>query len=274
MDLKGKVAVITGGASGIGSATCLELAQEEDVKAVAVVDFSENLEPFCDDGNDRLRRKVLIPFRGDVVDSTFREHVFSEMEQRFGPVSLCVPAAGITRDRLAVKVHQTNGSVLPNIYSETDFRRVMDVDLIAPIYWAMRTVGSVAIDRARRKLKEWHPDEKVQGAIVLIGSVSSSGNRGQISYATAKAGLEGAQATLATEAIYYGVRCAIIHPGFTDTPMVRALGEELIQKHVLPNTQLRRLIRPIEIAEAIVFMLRNSAVSGSLWADAGWHPQA
>jgi NAD(P)-dependent dehydrogenase (short-subunit alcohol dehydrogenase family) len=109
---------------------------------------------------------------------------------------------------------------------------------------------------------------------VLIGSVSSSGNRGQISYATAKRGLEGAQATLAKEAIYYGVRCAIIHPGFTDTPMVRAMGEDLIRERVLPNTQLRRLIRPIEIAEAIVFMLRNSAVSGTLWADAGWHPQA
>jgi 3-oxoacyl-[acyl-carrier protein] reductase len=138
----------------------------------------------------------------------------------------------------------------------------------------MRTVGSVAVDRSKRKLKEWHPDEKMQGAIVLIGSVSSSGNRGQISYATAKAGLEGAQATLSKEAIYYGVRCAIIHPGFTDTPMVRAMGEDLIRDRVLPNTQLRRLIRPDEIAEAIVFMLRNSAVSGSLWADAGWHPQA
>jgi hypothetical protein len=43
---------------------------------------------------------------------------------------------------------------------------------------------------------------------------------------------------------------------------------------VLPNTQLRRLIRPNEIASAIVFMLQNSAVSGSLWADAGWHPRA
>ena len=52
------------------------------------------------------------------------------------------------------------------------------------------------------------------------------------------------------------------------------MGEELIRDRVLPNTQLRRLIRPVEIAEAIVFMLRNSAVSGSLWADAGWHPQA
>ncbi len=273
MNLKGRAAIITGGASGIGSATCLQLAGEE-VKAVGVVDVTETLDGFCAEANRKIGREVLYPFRGDVVDSAFRERVFTEMEQRFGPVSLCVPAAGITRDRLAVKVHRNNGSTLPNIYSETDFRRVLDIDLVAPIYWAMRTVGSIAVDRSQRGLKEWQPDESMQGAIILIGSVSSTGNRGQISYATAKAGLEGAQATLAKEAIFYGVRCAIIHPGFTDTPMVRSLGDELIRSQVLPYTQLRRLIRPDEIAGAIIFMLKNSAVSGSLWADAGWHPQA
>ncbi|HYY15908.1 MAG TPA: SDR family oxidoreductase [Gammaproteobacteria bacterium] len=95
---------------------------------------------------------------------------------------------------------------------------------------------------------------------------------GQIAYSAAKAGLEGAADTLMIEAIYHGVRCGVIHPGFTDTPMVRALGEEYIQEHVLPQTQLRRLIRPEEIADAICFMISNSAVSGEFWADAGWHP--
>ena len=273
MELKGKVAIITGGASGIGSATCLKLA-EEQVKAIGVVDQMDEVEVICREANHQAGRDLFIPFRGDVVDSSFRERVFAEMEQRVGVVSLCVPAAGITRDRLCVKVHQNNGWVTPSIYSETDFRRVVDVDLVAPIYWGMRTVGSVAVDRAKRGLKEWSPEESVQGAIILIGSISSSGNRGQISYATAKAGLAGAQGTLSKEAIYYGVRCAIIHPGFTDTPMVRALGEKMIQEQVLPNTQLRRLIRPNEIAGAIVFMLKNSAVSGTLWTDAGWHPRA
>ena len=74
--------------------------------------------------------------------------------------------------------------------------------------------------------------------------------------------------------MFHGVRCAIIHPGFTDTAMVRALGEEYIAEHVLPQTQLRRLIMPEEIADAICFMIRNSTVSGELWADAGWHPAA
>ena len=51
-------------------------------------------------------------------------------------------------------------------------------------------------------------------------------------------------ATLMMESVYYGIRCGVIHPGYTDTPMVRALGEELINERIIPHTQLRRLIRP------------------------------
>ena len=86
--------------------------------------------------------------------------------------------------------------------------------------------------------------------------------------------MEGAAATLMKEAVFHGVRCGVIHPGYTDTPMVRALGEEYIEKNILPYTQLRRLIKPEEIANAICFMISNSAFSGELWADAGWHPSA
>ena len=116
------------------------------------------------------------------------------------------------------------------------------------------------------------PEEGTQGVVVFIGSVSSQGNKGQLSYAATKGGLEAAAATLVKESIYHGVRCAVLHPGFTDTPMVRALGEEYINSQVIPATQIGRLIRPEEIADAISFLIRNSAVSGQLWADAGWHP--
>lgn len=95
-----------------------------------------------------------------------------------------------------------------------------------------------------------------------------------MSYASTKAGLCGAQSTLAKEGIYYGIRCGIVHPGFTDTPMVQAMDEKIIREAVLPNTQLRRLLRPEEIADAICFLIRNSAVSGAVWADAGWHAPA
>jgi NAD(P)-dependent dehydrogenase (short-subunit alcohol dehydrogenase family) len=271
LDLSTKVAVVTGGAGGIGRATAIQLALE-GAKAVGVVDFSESVEAFVRDANQRLKREVMVAFRGDVTDSAFRKSTFRTLEQKFGPVSFCIPAAGITRDKLAVKVNKETGDA--EIYSEGDFHRVVEVDLTAPIYWAMETIASVARDRSKRGLKRWEPSEGVQGAVIFIGSVSSTGNRGQISYATCKAGLMGAQATLAAEAVFYGVRSAIIHPGYTDTPMVRTLGEDFIEKAIIPQTQLRRLILPEEIAHAICFMIRNSAVSGELWADAGWHPTA
>jgi NAD(P)-dependent dehydrogenase (short-subunit alcohol dehydrogenase family) len=194
------------------------------------------------------------------------------MAQQHGPVNICVPAAGITRDSLAVKMDRQAGRI--TIYPVDQFRQVLEVNLVAPVYWALEMVAGIAERRAKQGLKRWEPTEALQGMVVFIGSVSSLGNKGQIAYAATKAGLEGAAATLMMEAVFHGVRCAVIHPGFTDTPMVRALGEDYIREHIIPQTQLRRLIQPEEIADAICFMISNAAVSGSLWADAGWHPAA
>lgn len=271
MELKNKVAVVTGGASGIGLATCEKLVADE-LKAVAIVDRSAAVQDVCSQINERVGREAVLPFSGDVTDADFRSSVFAELKSRFGVVHLCVPAAGITLDRLAVRIDKDSGAT--ELYPLEDFRKVMEVNLLAPIYWALETVATMAADRKRRGLGRWEPEERVQGSIVLIGSVSSAGNRGQISYATAKAGLEGAQATLAKEAIFHGVRCNIIHPGYTDTPMVRVLGEEFIRDYILPQTQLRRLLQAEEVAEGIYFLLRSAAASGSLWIDAGWHPVA
>jgi NAD(P)-dependent dehydrogenase (short-subunit alcohol dehydrogenase family) len=171
-----------------------------------------------------------------------------------------------------VKVDKQTNKVV--VYPLEMFRQVLEVNLVAPVYWALEMLAGIAEERRRQGLKRWEPHEPLQGAAVFIGSVSSLGNKGQIAYAATKAGLEGAAATLMMEAVYHGVRCGIIHPGYTDTPMVRALGEDFIRERIIPQTQLRRLIKPEEIADAICFMIQNAAVSGSLWADAGWHPSA
>jgi NAD(P)-dependent dehydrogenase (short-subunit alcohol dehydrogenase family) len=271
MDISGKVAVITGAASGIGRAVAGELARR-NVRALALVDIGENINTIVDEVNAAAGRRVAYAFRGDTTDDAFRASVFDSISSQFDTVTMCVPAAGITRDDLAVRVDKETGKA--RIYPVERFKQVIDVNLVAPVYWALEMIGRIAENRAAAGLKRWHPSEGMQGAIVFIGSVSSQGNRGQISYASTKAGLEGAAATIMKEAVFYGVRCGLIHPGFTDTPMVRALGEDYINKHILPFTQLSRLIRPDEIADAICFMLVNSAVSGELWADAGWHAPA
>jgi NAD(P)-dependent dehydrogenase (short-subunit alcohol dehydrogenase family) len=272
MKIEGKVAVVTGAASGIGEAVARELACRA-VRAVILVDRSPNALQVARSINEEAGRPVAEAMVGDAADAEFRTRVYDQTAARHGVVNICVPAAGITRDALAVKIDKETGR--PVVYPLQTFREVTEVNLIAPVYWALEMVARIALERRRRGLGRWEPvEEKLWGTVVFLGSVSSQGNKGQIAYATSKAGLEGAASTLTKEAIFHGVRCCVIHPGFTDTPMVRALGEEFINKNVLPYTQLRRLIRPAEIADAICFLIANSAVSGELWADAGWHPSA
>lgn len=271
MEIKNKVAVITGAASGIGNAVCKQLAQR-GVKTIGMVDLSDRIVMAAQEINDMVGKDIAIPFQGNTTDPEFRLKVYDTLCKDHKIVNICVPCAGITRDALAIKLDKETGKA--RIYPLETFRQVVDINLIAPVYWAMEMVARIAEERARDGMKRWHPEEHIQGTIIFIGSVSSQGNRGQISYASTKAGLEGAAATLTKEAIYHGVRCGVIHPGFTDTPMVRALGNEYIEKNILQYTQLGRLIHSEEIADAICFMISNSAVSGELWADAGWHPTA
>ncbi|MDR3622021.1 MAG: SDR family oxidoreductase [Paludisphaera borealis] len=271
MIIKDKTAVITGAGSGIGQAVAIELA-ERGVGGLGLIDSSDSVINVARAINDRLGRPIAEAVIGDVTDPAFRTHAFDLITDKFSVPSICVPAAGISRDQLAVKVDKQTGKSI--VYPIEKFREIAEVNLIAPTYWALETISRIAEDRHRRGLTSWNPDEGIQGTIIFLGSVSSHGNTGQVAYSGAKAGLEGVAATLAKEAIHYGVRCAVIHPGYTDTPMVRALGDEYIKKNILPYTQLRRLIAPEEIADAIYFLICNSAVSGQLWADAGWHPTA
>jgi NAD(P)-dependent dehydrogenase (short-subunit alcohol dehydrogenase family) len=271
MDMKSKVAVVTGAGSGIGQATAIEFARR-DMKAIALADLNLTVHEVAMGINDRCGGVIAFPYVGDTTSASFRQSVFDDIERRAGVVNVCVPAAGITRDALAVKLDKTTGEA--KIYAEELFRQVVDVNLIAPVYWALEMIARIIEDRHQRHLGPWHPQEQPLGCIIFIGSVSSQGNKGQVAYAATKRGLEGVASTLMKEAMYWGVRCGVIHPGFTDTKMVRAMGEEYINKNIIPYTQLKRLIRPDEIADTICFMILNHAISGEVWCDAGWHPSA
>jgi len=271
MEIKGKVAVVTGAASGIGQAAARQLAAR-GVRGIAAVDMNPAVREAAASINDEAGQPLAHPYIGDTTQPAFRRSVYDQVIAKFGVPGICVPAAGITRDALAVRIDKATGKAV--IYPEETFRQVVEVNLVAPVYWALEMVARIAEDRHRRGIGKWQADEHIQGTAIFIGSVSSQGNKGQIAYAATKRGLEGVARTLVKEAMYYGVRCGVIHPGFTDTPMVRAMGRDIIEKNVLPYTQLHRLIRPEEIADAICFMISNSAVSGELWADAGWHPCA
>jgi NAD(P)-dependent dehydrogenase (short-subunit alcohol dehydrogenase family) len=271
MKIQGKCAVVTGAGNGIGQAVAIELA-ERGAGAVALVDRNESVIRVARMINDRMDAPVAEALIGDTTDEQFRRRAFDLMCAKHGAPRVCVPAAAVTRDQLAVKIEKLTGQ--PIIYPVENFRLLTEINLIAPVYWAMEMVARIAEERKAQGRLRWDPEEGIQGTVIFIGSISSQGIPGQIAYAATKAALEGAAATLSKEAMYYGVRCAVIHPGFTDTRMVQALGQDYIEKNILPYTQLKRLIQPDEIADAIYFMICNSAVSGELWADAGWHPRA
>jgi len=271
MIIKGKSAVITGAASGIGQAVAMELA-ERGAGGVGLVDSSDSVLNVARAINDRMEAPVAEAIVGDVTDPAFRARAFDLIADKYGVPSICIPAAGVNRDRPAVRLDSATGRAAT--YPLDEFREVVETNLVAPAAWALEMVGRIAEDRHKRGLGPWDPAEGIQGTIIFLGAVSPHANAGQLAYAAAKSGLEGAASTLAKEAIQFGVRCAVLHPGFTDTPMTRALGEDYIKKNILPYTQLRRLIAPSEIADAVYFLICNSAVSGQLWADAGWHPPA
>ena len=271
MKIEGKVAVVTGAVGGIGQEVALELARR-GAASVAVVDMSQKAAEVAEAINTEVGRKAAVGFSGDVTKDDFRRSVYAQLRETHGVAQICVPAAGITRDELGVKLDKESGRIV--IYPAEKFRQVLEVNLVAPVYWALEMVAGIADARRAAGKRKWEPGEEIQGTAIFIGSVSSLGNKGQIAYAATKAGLEGASASLMMEAIFHGVRCGTIHPGYTNTPMVQALKPEYVKEAIIPRTQLRRLIEPSEIADAICFMISNSAVSGSVWVDAGYHPSA
>jgi NAD(P)-dependent dehydrogenase (short-subunit alcohol dehydrogenase family) len=157
MDVKDRIALVSGGGSGIGQAVAFELANR-GAKTVVIVDRRDDVYRLADDINSQLGRQVIEPKVGDTTNDTFRAQVYDQVTARHGVVTICVPAAGITRDALAVAMDKNSGRANP--YSITAFREVTEVNLIAPIFWAIDMVVRIAEDRWKRGLKQWQPETR------------------------------------------------------------------------------------------------------------------
>src|SRR5215469_4226266 len=172
MEIRGRVAVVTGAGSGIGQAAALQLANR-GVKGIGLVDMSPAVHEVAAKINETSGKQIAQAFVGDTTKAEFRRSVYDQVISKLGVPGICVPAAGITRDALAVRVDKTTGKAA--IYAEELFRQVVDVNLVAPVYWAIEMIARIAEDRHRRGLGKWQAEEDLQGTCIFIGSVSSQG---------------------------------------------------------------------------------------------------
>ncbi|BDU21248.1 3-oxoacyl-ACP reductase FabG [Dyella sp. GSA-30] len=226
--LQGEIALVTGASRGIGAAIADELAQRG-----ATVIGTATSESGAAAIGERLAAhggsgRVL-----NVTDSAQVEGLIDAIAKEFGPVSILVNNAGITRDQLLLRM------------KDEDWQAILDTNLTS-VY---RT--SKAVLRGMMKARK--------GRIISIASVIGlTGNPGQANYAAAKAGIIAFSKSLAREIGTRGITVNVVAPGFIDTDMTRALPEESKQA-LLGQIALGRLGESNDIAQAVAFLASPAA---------------
>ncbi|KOS68531.1 3-oxoacyl-ACP synthase [Lysinibacillus contaminans] len=230
MRLKNKVAIITGGASGIGYAAVKRFIDEG--AKVVIVDI------------DTTKGQGLAAFhemRGDevsfvAVDVSNRENVdlmVARVIELYGTIDILINNAGITQDGMFLKM------------SEEAFQRVMDVN-VKGVFNCTQAVLP-------------HMLEKGRGKIVNTASVSGVyGNVGQTNYAASKAAIIGITKTWAKEFGRKGINVNAVAPGFTHTDMVEKIPDEIVER-MLDVISLARMAEPEDIANAYLYLASDEA---------------
>ena len=226
--LKGDIALVTGASRGIGAAIADKLAaQGATVIGTATSDsgaqaIGDRLAPLGGHG-----RKL------DVVDGAGVEALIDAIAKQFGPVSILVNNAGITRDNLLMRM------------KDEEWQSILDTNLTS-VY---RT--SKAVIRGMMKARK--------GRIINIASVIGvTGNAGQTNYAAAKAGIIAFSKSLAKEIGSRGITVNVVAPGFIDTDMTRAL-PIAAKEGLLSQIALGRLGEADDIAHAVAFLAGPAA---------------
>ncbi|EWT06128.1 3-oxoacyl-ACP reductase [Intrasporangium chromatireducens Q5-1] len=243
-----RTAIVTGAARGIGAAVAKRLAEEGH--AVAVLDLDESacaatVEAITSAGGKAVAVGV------DVADEASVQAAVERVADELGAPTILVNNAGITRDNLLFKM------------SVEDWDAVMGVHLR----------GSFLMTRAAQK----YMTEAKFGRVVNLSSTSALGNRGQVNYSAAKAGLQGFTKTLAIELGKFGVTANAIAPGFIQTEMTKATAERLgvpfedFIAYSAKEIPVQRVGQPEDIAAVAAFLTSEEAgfVSGQVIYVAG-----
>lgn len=228
MNLENQVALVTGASRGIGKAIALELARQ-GAKVVGTATSAAGAEAIG---------AYLAEFGGkgvvlNVTDAANCAAVVDDVQKSFGSLSILVNNAGITQDNLAMRM------------KDEEWDSVISTNLTA--------VGRLSRLVLRGMMKAKH------GRIINITSVvGASGNPGQMNYAAAKAGVAGMTRALAREIGSRNITVNCVAPGFIDTDMTKALGDDQ-HAALLGQIPLGRLGQPEDIAHAVAFLAGPTA---------------
>jgi acetoacetyl-CoA reductase len=230
--LDGRVAIVTGGARGIGGAISTALAADGAIVAVlGVPEDRERTETLRNSLNGTA--KLVHFYEANVADPQACTSAVAAVLAQHGRVDILINNAGITKDHTARKM------------TIEEWQTVLNVNLSGPFFMIKAVLD--------------HMLERQYGRIVNISSVvGHMGNFGQANYAAAKAGLLGLTKTLAIETSKSGITVNAVAPGFTATEMVKAMPEAAIDL-AKGRTPVGRLAEPSEIARVVRFLIDDNA---------------
>ena len=237
MELQNKVALITGGAQGIGKTISEELVQNGAHVVLGDVNLEgaqATAEAINNDGGSASAVKI------DVSNPAEVKQVFDSILKDKKPIDIMINNAGITRDGLMIRM------------KEADWDRVLNINLKGTFLCSQQA--------AKQMMKQ------KSGAIVNISSiVGVMGNFGQANYSASKAGVIGLTKTLAREVASRGIRVNAVAPGFIDTEMTRVLDESVRQK-LIEQIPLAKLGLPEDVARCVAFLVsdRSSYITGQV----------
>ena len=225
-----RIALVTGGARGIGAAIAQRLAQ--DGHRIAICDRDETALSHQADLLLALKVETL-SVAADMADPQAADMICRTIEDRWGPVEILVNNVGITRDALVVRM------------SDEDFTAVLNINLVSAFSMSRRCA------RAMMKAR-W-------GRIVSIASVvGQMGNAGQANYVAAKAGIIGLTKTLALELASREITANAVAPGFIATAMTDQL-PETVKDAYRSRIPLGRFGTPEDVAEVVAFLCSHRA---------------
>ncbi|OQB95105.1 MAG: Short-chain reductase protein NovJ [Spirochaetes bacterium ADurb.Bin110] len=248
MKLDEVVAVITGGASGIGEAVAKYLASHGAKIIIADV-VQESIERVVKE--IQAAGGAAAGLKTDVTKDAEVAGLMDFAILKFGAINVVVPCAGIIRDAVMINIDKETGKV-KRVMETDQFRSVIEVNLIGSF---------ITLREAARRMV----DHKWQGVLFTISSVNKAGQVGQINYASTKAAVAVWPRILVGEFQMKGIkgiRAMSIAPGYVGTPMVKGMNQDALAD-IIKDIHIGRLVEPEEIAQAIAMIIENEAFDGT-----------